>query len=216
MKVSYAITVKDELEELRSLLSNLGRYLSEVKYENEIVILQDGNNPTIMDFITHLCITSSFYRHYTHDLNMDFASHKNFLNSKCDGDFIFQIDADESPSSILVDQLDVILEANPTVDLYWVPRVNTVSGLTTEHIVKWGWKTQVLEDVELMVVNWPDYQSRIYRNNPNIQWEGRVHERIIGANKYTKLLEEPMWALLHPKTIEKQERQNAMYATIQR
>jgi hypothetical protein len=63
-------------------------------------------------------------------------------------------------------------------------------------------------------VNWPDYQSRIYRNSPEIKWENKVHEKIVGFKQYTTLPAVDELALIHPKTIERQERQNAYYDTL--
>jgi hypothetical protein len=95
---------------------------------------------------------------------------------------------------------------NKDVDLYFVPRVNTVEGLTEEHIRKWGWKVN-----EAGWVNWPDYQTRIYRKTSEIEWEGKVHERIKGYNTFSVLPAEKEYALYHPKGIERQERQNELY-----
>jgi len=64
------------------------------------------------------------------------------------------------------------------------------------------------------VINKWDYQTRIYKNNPKIKWEGLVHERIQGVEYYTYLPEVEHWSLYHPKTIEKQEKQNNFYNTI--
>ena len=44
----------------------------------------------------------------------------------CKGQYIINIDADELPNKWLMKNIKSILEANPTIDLYWVPRVNTV------------------------------------------------------------------------------------------
>jgi glycosyltransferase involved in cell wall biosynthesis len=130
------------------------------------------------------------------------------LTSHCTGDFIFQIDADEYLPEEFIDLLHQILEANPEVDLYYVPRINTVSGLTEEHIQKWGWRVQNGR------VNYPDYQGRIYRNSSEIKWENKVHEKIVGFKQYTALPEVDALSLIHPKTIERQERQNAYYETL--
>ena len=73
-----------------------------------------------------------------------------------------------------------------------------------------------LENVELPVVNWPDYQGRIFRNSRDIYWFGKVHEQIKGAGIVTKLPAEIIWALFHPKTIERQVKQNQMYSQMQR
>ena len=137
-----------------------------------------------------------------------FADWKNLLTANCTGDFIFQIDADEYLPEEFIHLLHQILQANPEVDLYYVPRINTVSGLTEEHIQKWGWRVQNGR------VNWPDYQSRIYRNSPEIKWENKVHEKIVGFKHYTTLPAVDELALIHPKTIERQEKQNAYYDTL--
>ena len=208
MKISYAITVCDELEELKRLVDFLTRNKHK---EDEIVILFDQVKGT-QEVITYLdtirgikgikgCLVSDRFEGH-------FADWKNLLTSNCTGDFIFQIDADEYLPGKFIDLLHQILEANPEVDLYYVPRINTVSGLTEEHIQKWGWRVQNGR------VNWPDYQGRIYRNSPEIKWENKVHEKITGFKHYTTLPAVDELALIHPKTIERQERQNAYYDTL--
>ena len=141
-------------------------------------------------------------------LNKDFATYKNNLTKHCTKDYIFQLDADEIPHENLVRWLSDVLDDNP-VDVIFVPRVNTVEGLTQEHIQKWRWSVN-----EKGWVNWPDLQTRIYRRTSEIEWEGKVHERIKGYNTLTLLpLEEP-FAIYHPKEIERQEKQNELYDTI--
>ena len=127
----------------------------------------------------------------------------------CTGTYIFQIDADEIPYEYLIEELPSILRHNPAVDLYAVPRVNTVEGLTQEHIQKWGWN--VNKDGW---VNWPDFQTRIYKNTPEIKWINKVHERLDGHKQFTYLPMEEDWGLYHPKTIERQEKQNNYYETL--
>jgi glycosyltransferase involved in cell wall biosynthesis len=204
MKVSYAITVCDELEEIKRLVDSLTKNKHK---EDEIVILFDQSKGT-QEVITYLDTIKSEGFLVSNRFEGHFADWKNLLTSHCTGDFIFQIDADEHLPEEFIDLLHQILEANPEVDLYYVPRINTVSGLTPEHIQKWGWRVQNGR------VNWPDYQSRIYRNNPEIKWENKVHEKIVGFKQYTTLPAVDELALIHPKTIERQERQNNYYATL--
>ena len=142
-------------------------------------------------------------------LNGDFASYKNNLKDNAKGIFIFQIDADEIPSEYLIENLHDFLQYNKDVDLYFVPRVNTVEGLTEEHIQKWRWNVN-----EKGWINFPDYQTRIYRRTSEIHWVNKVHERIVGFNTMTVLPAEEEYVLYHPKDIERQERQNAYYETI--
>ena len=133
------------------------------------------------------------------------------MNSKCNGDWIVNIDADEIPNEFLMKNIKGLIEANPEVELYWVPRVNTVEGLTQEHINAWGWRVN-----EQGWVNWPDPQQRIYKNTEEIKWVRPVHERLVGAKKDAFLPLEEQWALYHHKDIEKQEKQNEKYAGILR
>ena len=134
---------------------------------------------------------------------------KNLLNSKCSGDYIFQIDADEIPCTPIIESLPAILESNPEIDVYLVSRVNTVQGLTDEHITNWGWNVN-----SEGWVNWPDYQWRIYKNAPYITWKNKVHEVLEGFKQYAYLPMEEDYSIYHPKGIEKQEKQNNYYNTL--
>ena len=138
-----------------------------------------------------------------------FADWKNKLTSYCTGDFIFQIDADEYPHPYFIADLPAIIESNPEVDLYLVPRVNTVEGLAPEHIQKWGWRVDGNG-----WVNWPDWQHRVYRNSPEIKWQNKVHEILAGQKRFTYLPQSEEYALFHPKTIQRQEKQNNYYDTL--
>ena len=207
MKISYAITVCNELKEIEYLLNFLIQHKRE---EDEIVVLFDDSNSTKeMETLLHS------YRNNKHIiLHIDyfeghFANWKNKLNSHCTGDYIFQIDADEVPNEYLIESLPEIFEANPTVEAYVVPRVNTVEGLTPEHIAKWGWHVN-----EKGWVNYPDYQWRIYKNTPDIKWKNKVHEVIEGYKTMAQLPGYEDLSLYHPKTIERQEKQNSYYNTL--
>ena len=141
-------------------------------------------------------------------LNKDFASFKNNLKTHCSKDYIFQVDADEIPHEFLVEYLGQVLEENP-VDIVFVPRVNTVEGLTQEHIDKWKWNVN-----EKGWVNWPDYQTRIYKNTEDVTWMNKVHERITGYDTFSNFPSEERWSLYHHKQIDRQEKQNEFYETI--
>lgn len=63
------------------------------------------------------------------------------------------------------------------------------------------------------IINFPDIQLRLCKNIPEIKWFGNVHERLTGY-KELAIIDNKEWALLHPKTLEKQIRQNELYSTI--
>jgi len=206
MKISYAITVHNELEELMKLLDFLNNNIRE---EDEIVIQYDEGGVT--DEVLEFLKIKKEIHGYTvigFPLNKDFASYKNNLKQNCTGDFIFQIDADEIPHEVMLQYLPQVLEDNP-VDIIFVPRVNTVDGLTQQHIDKWRWNVN-----EKGWVNWPDYQTRIYKNTEDVTWMNKVHEKITGYDTFSNFPAEEHWALYHPKKIDRQEKQNQFYETI--
>lgn len=208
MKLSYAVTVCDEFIEIQRLLNQL---INQKHPQDEIVVLVDLNKNTPTSELLGYLHKLSSSNHITlleDRFNNHFADWKNQLTQACTGDFIFQIDADEYLPDEFIDLIHEVLEANPEVDLYYVPRINTVSGLTEEHIQKWGWRVQNGR------VNYPDYQTRIYRNNQVVKWRNKVHEVIEGHRQFTVLPTVDELSILHPKTIERQEKQNNYYNTL--
>ena len=104
--------------------------------------------------------------------------------------------------------LHEFLELNKNlVDVISIPRVNKVNGLTEEHIYKWRWFVD-----DRGWVNWPDYQTRICANKKDIKWANKVHERLVGWKTIANLPKG--YELLHPKTIDRQEKQNEFYNKI--
>jgi hypothetical protein len=209
INITYAITVCNELEEITKLIDFLN---NRIDNDDEILIQYDEDSATdpiknYLKIISQLHNTN--IKVIGFPLSKDFASYKNNLKNHAKGMFIFQIDADEIPSEYLMENIKDILDYNKDVDLFFVPRVNTVDGLTTEHIKKWNWQVN-----DLGWVNFPDYQTRLYRRTSEIEWQGKVHERIVGYNTLSVLPAEEQYCLYHPKKIDRQEKQNAYYDTI--
>ena len=211
MKISYAIPVCNEHIELEKLLSFLVKHIDE---DDEIIVQCDKGNTTpevykVLDSFKAPVGLKDPLKIIEFPLKGHFSNFKNNLKEHCTGDWIFQIDADELPHESLITNLKELLKLNPTTEMFLVPRVNTVEGLTQEHINKWrqninekGW------------VNWPDYQTRIIQNSPKIKWQNKVHEQIIGISTKGVLPMEEEWCLYHPKTIGRQEAQNNFYNTL--
>jgi hypothetical protein len=204
MKISYAITVCNELEEVKRLVNFL---LSNKREEDEIVILfDDKGTEEVWNYLIQ--VEGDIALLHRAQFRKDFSEWKNKFFKLCSGDYIFQIDADEIPHINLIQNLPEMLKTND-VDMVRVPRVNTVEGLTQEHIQKWGWNVN-----EKGWVNWADWQMRIYKNAPHIKWVNKVHEVLEGFKIHGMLPVEEEWALYHPKTIDRQERQNNYYNTL--
>jgi glycosyltransferase involved in cell wall biosynthesis len=201
--ISYAVTAYNEHNELEILLDQLTMSLRE---KDEIVILLDEKATDEVKKVVETYYPT-IHKVMSYPLNNDFATFKNTVIRMCDNDYIVFMDADEYLSDEFVSHIHQVLDMNPIVEFFQVPRWNTVEGLTDKHIQKWGWRVD-----ELDRVNWPDYQGRVIKNHIGLQWSGKVHEQIIGWNIGTKLPD--VMYIYHPKTIERQEKQNALYDKI--
>ena len=196
----------NEDESLLELIQFIAKHKDE---EDEIVILDDySDNEKTKEILDTMCSMHNI-TFEQRALMKDYAGQKNHLTRMCKGSYIINIDADEKPNEILIQNIKTIIESNPSIDLYWVPRVNTVDGITQEHINKWGWNVN-----DKGWVNFPDYQGRIWRNRPNIMWKNKVHEVLTGYKEHTYLPAEEEFCFYHPKDIGRQEKQNEFYNTI--
>ena len=206
MKISYAVTVCNEFVEIQKLIPFL---LKNKRAEDEVVVLFDSNNgdTAVEEYLRSHSINGEFHW-IGYEFDGHFANMKNRLTEMCNGDYIFQIDADELPHEMLIENLPEILKSN-NIDVILVPRVNTVDGLTQEHIDKWRWNVN-----ENGWVNWPDMQYRIYRKSDDIKWVNKVHEVLEGFQTLSHLPMQEELALYHPKDIVRQEKQNAYYETL--
>ena len=206
MKISFAITVCNELDEIKKLVPFL---LEHKRIQDEIVILFDEKNgdPKVLEYLLPFNIKPNVQTWRGLWWNNNFGEWKNKLNEYCSGDYIFQLDADEMIDEYMIKNLHEILSLNPKVDLIYVPRINTVEGITETHIKNWNWKVN-----EKGWINFPDYQGRIYRKK--MSWYGKVHERVIGGQIFSTLPNDEIYCIQHHKTIIKQEKQNKFYNTI--
>jgi hypothetical protein len=64
------------------------------------------------------------------------------------------------------------------------------------------------------IINRPDYQTRIYRRTSEIEWTGKVHEKIIGYNTASIIPANEEYSLYHHKKIERQKKQNEFYSNM--
>ena len=206
--ISYAITACNEYDELKRLIAQLEAHIG---LDDEIIIQIDTSaTKEVRDLLVNEFLNGTQNRNVIEfPLQKDFSTFKNNIKKFAKKDYIIYIDADEYLDEYLISNLASLLEQNPTVEMFLVPRINTVEGLIQEHIDKWNWNVD-----KQGRVNFPDYQSRIMKNIPEIKWIGKVHERMVGTSTYAFLPAEDHWCLIHPKTIERQEKQNNLYDTL--
>lgn len=257
MKISIAVTVHNEGAYFRNLSDKLFKFIEQAKKNSphtyEIVILDDySTDIEVQTELAHIIDdcgeATNQARVIRRRFDGDFSTHKNYLNSQCVGDWILQHDADENIPDDILFNIPAIIESNPTIDAYRLPRVNTVDGLTLAHVRQWHWVLTTLpefvqvkaidpssEEYKLLkeynyiiseengfvkyhqpIVMWPDFQMRLYKNDPKIKWEGKVHETLTGFEHYTLFPAQVDWAIRHHKQIKRQVSQNELYDTITR
>jgi glycosyltransferase involved in cell wall biosynthesis len=200
MFLSYLVTCHNETSSLDKLLSKL---VQNKKDNHEIVLLDDySDNPESLEIIQKYKEKTSFHQH---KLDRNYGAHKNYGIEQCKGTWIFQLDGDEYPTDLLLENIDVVLESNVDNEVLWLPRLNYFTGVTELDVKTWGWNYQD------GMINFPDYQSRIYRNLSHIRYQRRLHEKVEGFKSYTFVPPQKDYAIVHEKTIEKQRQTNLNY-----
>ena len=204
MKVSYAILTHNEGDYIAELLTLLTTYKRDI---DEIVIVDDYSDDEKTKFILNdfKDLIKLEYRTFDGD-----HTQKNYLNSLCSGDYILQLDADELVQPEFLEMLPELLEENNETDLFIMPRINTVEGLTQEYIQKWIWNVN-----EKGWVNFPDWQMRLYRNCDWLKWDGLLHSKIEGHKTYVFLPTEELFCIIHQKQLSRQVEQNDLYDKIE-
>ena len=205
MIISYAIPVCYEHEELNRLLTLLA---NNKRPEDEVVVQADLGNTTneVYEVIDKF---KNQIKLIEYPLKGNFGQFKNNLKKNCLGDWIFQIDADEYFKEEFIQNLHLILNENPTVEVFLLARINIVEGITKEHINQWKWNVN-----EKGWVNFPDLQPRILQNSPKINWANKVHEVLVGHTKYSFFPFDEEYCIIHHKTIKRQEYQNELYSML--
>jgi glycosyltransferase involved in cell wall biosynthesis len=207
--ISYCITVYNEAQELARLIASIRPAISN---SDEIVIVQTHKNEEEKDSEFYQTVKDISQRHATKygsfHFENNFADLKNYMNSLASGQYIINLDADETMMPFALEKLRPTVLEND-IDLYYLPRINIVEGITQEDIQKWSWKIN-----ERGWINWPDYQPRIYKNNGSIKWVSKVHEHLEGFQTHAMIEADGKIAIIHKKTIEKQRQQNNFYDTL--
>ncbi len=204
MKLSYAICVCTESRELYSCLNFL---IKVIDPEDEINVLVDSKNvtPQVRKVLENF---KDRIVQFERALDGDFSAHRNYHISKCTGEYIFIVDADEIPQEVLVKGIKKLIK-DTGGDLFYAPRINICPGYTQEWLKQYNFSIN-----DLGWINWPDYTGRIFKNDPSIRYGNKVHERVMGAQKPIQLNPNPNLATWHIKSVEKQMSQDSLYSSI--
>lgn len=215
MFFSLAILVNNELSELTNLLELLVKVKSD---GDEIVVLQDSNcNIETFNKIKHTlkkynCVIGE------RSLNSNFAEQKNYLNSLCSKDWIINLDADELITDTFIESIRELIITNPDIDSIALPRLNIINDISNEFL--YAQKTMPTYSFifnENNHINFPDYQTRIYKNNNIIKWNGDVHEVLTGNTELSHIPPDYTYEnlfIIHNKSMYKQFLQNNKYLTM--
>jgi hypothetical protein len=226
--ISYAIPVCNEHAELKELLIQLNQFIDR---HDQIIIQADEGNTTeevyqVIDWFREVCRAEFDFVQWP--LKNDFAQFKNNLKWHCRKDYVFQIDADELLGDGLCMNIHSLLTENGDNELYFIPRINIVKGLTQEYAESQQWNVRNIEfpiavEHNEPAVNFPDRQARLFKNKPEIKWRNRVHEVVVGHKSYIDMAQglhdlDPdqiqAWSLIHIKDLDRQKKQNEKYSRI--
>ena len=226
MTISYCIAVHNEHVELNLLLEQLFKFLGP---NDEIIVQGDqGKVTNRVISVLHSYTKDARLVYLEYPLQKDFATFKNNMVKQAKKDYVFLLDADEFPPDFLLSNLEFILEANSEIEVIRIPRTNVVQGLTNQHIKKWKWKVDLVQiqgsefqtvlrekynitTDQISIVNFPDYQSRIWKNHLGIEYYGKVHEQLEDFKSYSHLPADLEYSIFHVKGIDRQEKQNEFY-----
>lgn len=198
-KICYAITVCDEHEELKSLLSLLSKNKRDC---DEILVQGDKGNTTANVFDVLNEFKDVITKVVEYPLSKNYCQFKNNLICNTSCDYIFQIDADELPSPFLLQNLPNILSQNSEIEAFKLVRINI---MIDNHMSFLDW-SQIPENRSKKFQNYPDLQKKLFKNNGKIHWEKPLHETIRGYKTVAIFPLKNQYSILHCKKWSKQEK----------
>lgn len=194
MKLTYTIQVCNESRELFSLLNLLTRIIDD---EDEINVIVDSTHTT-----DKVGIVLDNFRDSVTTFNRPFDSFKknlDFHKEKATGDYIFNIDADEMPQESLIKIIKKVIEETGA-EIIAVPRINIHPDITSEEAKEFGFNIN-----EVGFINWPDFQTRVYKRCDHVYWTDELHTKLTGSDKAVAVKPLPSVALWHIKSMDKQK-----------
>jgi glycosyltransferase involved in cell wall biosynthesis len=172
LNLSVIIITKNEEKAISDCLAS-------ITWANEIIVVDSGST----DNTVAICKSFGAKVFITDDWP-GFGKQKNRALALASGDWVFSIDADESVSSALRNEIEAVINNLNKITAYQIPRKSSYCG---QFINYSGWR--------------PDYVTRLFRRNSGQFSDDLVHERVI-VNDAVGTLNEP---LLHISYINLEE-----------
>ncbi len=149
-KLSVVISAYNEEQKIAKCLES-------AKFADEIVVIDNSSTDNTSKIASKY--TKNIYTQKNNPAQIDLQ--KNFGFEKATGDWILSLDADETVSGELAEEIKETLAKNVKENGYLIPRKNYIFGEWIEHA---GW--------------YPDYQLRLFRKGKGKFLEKHVHEKL--------------------------------------
>ena len=134
---------------------NLRPCLESVRFADEIIVVDSGSRDLT------LSIAKEFKAQVFQESWKGFAGQKNSAQEKAKGPWVLNVDADERVTEALRLEIQKVLQEDPPVDGFRIPRKNFFCGQWIRH---GGW--------------YPNYQMRLYRKDVGKFAFREVHEQV--------------------------------------
>lgn len=156
-KIFVLVTCKNELKNIETCLKSL-------KWIENIVVVDTGSTDGTVEI-------AKKYRDnvYSYPFKGSYADVRNFGLSKVKSEWVLVLDADEILSPDVEEKISELISSEK-YDGYWFPRRNYINE---KKYLKHGYF-------------YPDFQLRLFRNNPDVRYTGKVHEHLNIPKEKTK------------------------------
>ena len=181
--LGIGLKIKNEIEFINEVLTQA------VKIADEIVIGIDSESTDgTLQFIQSFCERKKEYSYFINEGSLSNTEQKNAVRHKLKSDWILFLDGDEILSDNCVDMKKYILEADKegvdTLDLqgyHFIYNLAVQDNMVPEHI----------------------WNARLFKNKPEIFFEGRNHEITVGYKKLMLLKGVVIWHMGYVKHLDK-------------
>lgn len=150
VKLSACYIVRNEADNLLETLPGIAGNV------DELIVVDTGSTDNTVEVAASFGATV-----YAYPWNNDFAAARNYALAKCHGDWILFLDADERIPGELADNIKTVIKRAED---------NGKRGLllTLKNIDKDD-NNRLIDEI---------YALRIFRNEPSLRYEGRIHEQL--------------------------------------
>ncbi len=159
MKLSVVILTKNSEADIEKLIHSL-------RFCDEVLIVDDESTDKTAERAKSLGAQV-----YSRPLSGDFATQRNFADSRAIGDWILHIDSDEEVNDALAGEIMLKMK-NPSVSAYYIKRRDFFWGREVRYGDVWTARSRGF--------------IRLYQKNSGT-WEGTVHEKFTTNKQISKL-----------------------------